>query len=77
MTYTVVYLAGYDNAIIANICRAKPGASILNQRILIYEKKRMKFMLREKNLTNFWQLKLNIYIYIYIYIYIHTYNKIE
>ena len=70
MTYTVVYLTGYYNAIIANIWRAKPGGSILTQRILVYEKKRMKFMLREKNLTNFWQLKLNIYIYIYIYIYI-------
>ena len=45
-------------AIIANICVAKPGGSILNQRILIYEKRHMEFMLRDNNITNCWQLKL-------------------
>ena len=47
---------------------AKPGGNILNQRILIYEKRNIefmltenKFMLKENSVTNCLQLKLKIY----------------
>ena len=39
---------------------AKPGGNILHQ-ILMFEKRNIKFMLTENNITNCWQLKLKIY----------------
>lgn len=38
----------------------KLGGSLLNQEILMYEKRNIEFMFRENDI-NFWQLKLKIY----------------
>ena len=40
---------------------AKVGASILNQRILMYEKRHIELLLRENNVANYGLLRLKIY----------------
>ena len=41
---------------------AKPRDGILNQRILMHEKRHIEFILRENDVKKCWQLKLKIYL---------------
>ena len=40
---------------------ARPEVHILNQRILMYEKRQIGFMLRENDVTNCWQVEVKLY----------------
>ena len=81
-------IGGQKATVIANICIllgmlgyclyciAEPGGSILNQRILIYEKRHRIYVegKRHNKLLAIKAKYIYIYIYIYIYMYVYIYN---